>query len=274
VTRASAAWLLLACFPLAAALSYQSEIAKWRSDRETGLKRDGGWLTVTGLFWLHPGSNQIGAGSSNDIVLPSGPAHAGVFEVRDGKVWAKVNGGARELRPDTDDLLQIDRVRLYAIRRGDRLGIRMKDPDSRFRREFRGLEYFPPREDYRITAKFVAEPRKIPIANIVGQTEPEDSPGYVVFQINGRSLRLYPVLDEPDSKSLFFIFRDETAAKETYGAGRFLDTDLPKDGKVVLDFNKAYNPPCAFTPFATCPLPPAENRLPVRIEAGEKKYGH
>jgi len=274
MTKTSAACFLLASVSLLAATSYQSEIARWRSDREAGLKRDGGWLTVTGLFWLHPGNNQFGADSSNEIVLPAGPSHAGVFEVRDGKIWAKVNRSTRELRPDTDDALQIDRVKLYVIRRADRLGIRMKDPDSQFRREFRGLEYFPPREEYRVTAKFVAEPRKIPIANIVGQTEPEDSPGYVTFQLNGRSLRLRPVLDDPDSKSLFFIFRDETAGKETYGAGRFLDTDPPKDGKVVLDFNKAYNPPCAFTPYATCPLPPAENRLTVRIEAGEKKYGH
>jgi uncharacterized protein len=274
VTRTSAAWLLLACAPLFAALSYQSEIANWRSDREAGLKRDGGWLTVTGLFWLHPGLNQFGADSSNELVLPAGPAHAGAFALREGKVFAKVNRSSRELRADSDDFLQIDRVRLYVIRRGDRLGIRMKDPDSQFRHEFHGLEYFPPREQYRITARFVAEPRKIPIANIVGQTEPEDSPGYVVFQLNGRTLKLYPVLDDPDSKSLFFVFRDLTAGKETYGAGRFLDTDLPKNGHVVLDFNKAYNPPCAFTPYATCPLPPAQNRLPVRIEAGEKKYGH
>src|SRR5262249_32402663 len=128
VTRTSAAWLFLACVPLFAALSYQSEITQWRSDREAGLKRDGGWLTVAGLFWLHPGDNPFGAGSSNEIALPAGPAHAGVFEVRDGKVFAKVNRSTRELRPDTDDLLQVDRVRLYVIRRGDRLGIRMKDP--------------------------------------------------------------------------------------------------------------------------------------------------
>ena len=142
------------------------------------------------------------------------------------------------------------------------------------RREFHGLEYFPAREEYRVIARFVPEPRKIPIANIIGQTEPEDSPGYAVFQLHGRQFRLTPVYDDPGSKDLFFMFKDETSGKETYGAGRFLDTDPPKDGRVVLDFNKAYNPPCAFTPYATCPLPPKENRLPVRIEAGEKTYGH
>ncbi len=125
-----------------------------------------------------------------------------------------------------------------------------------------------------MTAKFVAQPTKIPILNILGQTEPMESPGYVAFQLNGQELRLRPVFEEPNARQLFFIFRDQTSAKETYGAGRFFYTDLPKDGKVVLDFNKAYNPPCAFTPYATCPLPPSENRLPIRVEAGEKKYGH
>lgn len=264
---------MLACLPLMAAVSYQSEIAEWRHQREANLRRDGGWLTVTGLFWLRDGSNRFGTGTANEIVLPAGPAQAGVFDLHKGKITAKVDGTTRELRPDSDDFLKVGRLRLYVIQRSDRYGIRMKDPESQFLRDFRGIDSFPAREEYRVTAQFVAEPRKIPIANIVGQTDLEDSPGYVVFQLHGRQFRLYPVLDEPDAKTLFFIFRDETAVKETYGAGRFLDTGLPKDGKVVLDFNKAYNPPCAFTPYATCPLPPKENRLPVRIEAGEKRYG-
>ena len=141
-------------------------------------------------------------------------------------------------------------------------------------REFHGLEYFPADEAYRITARFVSEPRKIPILNVLGQTDPEECPGYAAFRLHGRDVRLYPVLEEPDAKELFFIFHDLTSGKETYGAGRFLYSALPRDGKVVLDFNKAYNPPCAFTPYATCPLPPKENRLGVRVEAGEKKYGH
>lgn len=259
---------------LMGAASYQSEIAEWRHQRETGLRRDGGWLTVTGLFWLREGANRFGTGAGNEIALPNGPAQAGVFELRNGKVTAKMNGSSREIRPDTDELVQVGRLRLYVIQRGDRYGIRMKDPDSQFLRDFQGLEYFPAREDYRVTARFVAEPRKIPIANIVGQTELDESPGYVVFQLHGRQFRLYPVLEEPGAKELFFIFKDETAGKETYGAGRFLYTALPRDGSVLLDFNKAYNPPCAFTPYATCPLPPKQNRVAARIEAGEKKYGH
>jgi uncharacterized protein len=272
-------FVAIACLPLLAESPYQREIAQWRHDREARLRAEGGWLTVTGLFWLREGPNSFGAGASNQIVLPDGPARAGVFDLRGGKVTVKMNGASqseawRELRPDSDDMAHCGRLSLYVIKRGDRYGIRMKDPESDLLKAFHGLEYFPAREEYRITAKFVPEPRKIPITNILGQTEPEDSPGYVVFQVGGREVRLYPVLDEPDSKELSFIFRDLTSGKETYGAGRFLDTELPHDGKVVLDFNKAYNPPCAFTPYATCPLPPKENRLPVRIEAGEKNYGH
>lgn len=270
--------LLLACFSaigvLMAAAGYQSEIAAWRQQREANLRRDGSWLTVTGLFWLREGTNRFGAGPADEIVLPAGAPVAGSFELHKGKVTAKVGSGTRELRPDTDDMVQVGRLRLYLIQRGDRYAIRLKDPESPFLRDFHGLEYFPAREEYRVTARFVPEPRKIPIANIVGQTELDDSPGYAVFQLHGREFRLYPVLEEPGAKELFFIFRDATAGKETYGAGRFLYTSLPNNGTVVLDFNKAYNPPCAFTPYATCPLPPSENRIAVRIEAGEKKYGH
>jgi uncharacterized protein (DUF1684 family) len=120
----------------------------------------------------------------------------------------------------------------------------------------------------------VAAPQKIPILNVLGQTDSMDSPGYADFNLHGRQYTLRPYLETADAKELFYVFRDQTSARETYGAGRFLYSALPTNGHVVLDFNKAYNPPCAFTPYATCPLPPPENRLAVRIEAGEKKYGH
>jgi uncharacterized protein (DUF1684 family) len=260
--------------PLAAAVTYQAEIAAWRHEREARLRADGGWLTVTGLFWLHEGANSFGTDPKSDIVLAAGAAHAGIFELHNGKVSAKIDGHPRELRPDTDDFVSSGRLRLYVIERAGRMGIRVKDPQSPYLREFHGIDSFPPREEYRVIARFVPDPKKIPITNILGQTEPEDSPGYVVFQLHGHEYRLRPVLDDPDSPDLFFIFHDLTSEHETYGAGRFLDAPPPKDGQVVLDFNKAYNPPCAFTPYATCPLPPRENRLAVRIEAGEKKYGH
>ncbi len=260
---------------MAAASSYQTEIAEWRRAREARLKAEDGWLTVAGLFWLHDGANRFGRDASNDIVLPDGPPHAGVFELHAGKVKAAAaNGATREIAPDSDDFLAIGRLKLFVIRRGDRFGIRMKDPDSQARRDFHGIPYFPVDERWRMTARFVSEPHKIPILNVLGQTEMSECPGYAVFRLDGHEYRLYPILEEPGAKELFYIFRDLTTGKETYPAGRFLYSDLPRDGRVTLDFNKAYNPPCAFTDFATCPLPPKENRLPVRIEAGEKKYGH
>jgi len=257
-----------------AASSYQSEIAGWRRAREVALKADGGWLSVAGLFWLHEGANRFGKDASNDVVLPDGAAQAGVFDLHQAKVTVAMDGRTREVAPDSADVIKAGRLNLFVIKRGDRYGIRLKDPDSQYRREFHGIEYFPADERYRVTARFVAERRTIPILNILGQTEPSECPGYAVFRLNGQELRLYPILEEPGAKQLFYIFRDQTTGKGTYGAGRFLYSDLPQDGQVTLDFNKAYNPPCAFTPYATCPLPPKENHLAVRIEAGEKKYGH
>jgi uncharacterized protein (DUF1684 family) len=261
---------------LAASESYGSRIAEWRRQREAALKADGGWLTVTGLFWLHEGANSFGSGSSNEIVLPKDPElrGSGVFDLRNGRVTMRLNGQSRELLDDSAgplDTVRLGSLTLLVIRRGDRYGIRLKDSSSRFRKEFTGLRYFPPDESYRVTARFVPNPKKVPVPNILGQTEDTASPGYVEFELQGRQLRLTPVQESPDQ--LFFIFRDLTSGKDTYGAGRFLDTALPKNGTVVLDFNKAYNPPCAFTPYATCPLPPRQNRLPLRIEAGELKYG-
>jgi len=259
---------------LFAASTYQTEIAEWRRTREENLKRDGGWLTVAGLFWLHEGANTFGKDPGNEIVLPDGPAKAGAFELRGGKVTVKMDGATRELWPDSLDVAKVGRLSLFVIKRLDKYGIRLKDPESQYRREFQGIETYPAKEEYKVTAKWVAAPQKIPILNILGQTESMDSPGYAVFLLHGHEYRLRPYLETADAKELFFVFRDQTSAKETYGAGRFFYSAMPADGQVVLDFNKAYNPPCAFTPYATCPLPPAENRLAVRIEAGEKKYGH
>jgi uncharacterized protein (DUF1684 family) len=149
----------------------------------------------------------------------------------------------------------------------------MRDQQSQYRREFRGLQWYPVKPEYRVTARFVpySPPKTIPVPNIIGGTFPETCPGYAEFELRGEKLRLEPVLSDG---RLFFIFRDETSGKKTYGAGRFLYSDLAKDGIVTLDFNQAYTPPCAFTPYATCPLPPKQNRLPVAIEAGELDYGH
>ena len=254
---------------LLAVSPYESEILTWRQQREASLKAPDGWLSLAGLFWFHEGSNRFGKDPACDIPLPDGPAEAGVFEFHGGKVTL----AGREIKPDASEPIRIGRVSLTVIQRSDKIGIRVKDPESEARRNFHGLVSFPITEQYRITAQWVAEPRDIPILNVLGQTSPSPSPGYAVFHWNGQEFKLRPIIEEPGDQRLFYIFRDQTAGKETYGAGRFFYSEMPKDGKVVLDFNKAYNPPCAFTPYATCPLPPPENRLAVRIEAGEKNYG-
>jgi uncharacterized protein (DUF1684 family) len=264
--------VLLPAVALAAVSAFQGEIAEWRRAREASLKADGGWLTVAGLFWLHDGANSFGKDASNAIALPDGPARAGTFELHDGKVTVAMDGQSRAVAHDSADVVKVGRLSLFVIKRGERYGIRLKDPESEYRRDFHGIESYPASEAYRVTARWVAAPRKIPILNILGQTEESENPGYAEFRLNGKQLRLYPILEEPDAKELFYIFRDGTTGKETYPAGRFLYSAMPKDGTVTLDFNKAYNPPCAFTPYATCPLPPKENYLAVRIEAGEKKY--
>ena len=258
---------------LTAASNYTSEIEQWRQQRETALRAENGWLTLTGLFWLHEGNNSAGTASDNEIVLEDGPAHLGNFRLQNGKVTVSMDANTQELKHDSPDAIKAGRLNLFVIKRSDKFGIRVKDPESKARRGFHGLTSFPIDESYRVTARWVAEPRQIPILNILGQTENSECPGYAAFQLHGKELKLHPIIESPGDKQLFYIFRDETAGKETYGAGRFFYSDMPRDGKVSLDFNKAYNPPCVFSPYATCPLPPPENRLPVRIEAGEKKYG-
>jgi uncharacterized protein len=255
---------LLPAFAAMAMSAYELQVAEWRRAREAALKADGGWLSVAGLFWLHEGLNRV----------PEDAPQSGVFDLHQGKVTADIDGHTREIKPDSVDMVKAGRLSLFVIKRGDRYGIRIKDPESQYRRDFHGIAYFPANERYRVIAKFISAPKTIPILNVLGQTEQSECPGYAVFRLNGQEFRLYPILEEPGAKELFYIFRDQTTGKETYPAGRFLYSDLPENGRVTLDFNKAYNPPCAFTPYATCPLPPKENHLAVRIDAGEKTYGH
>jgi len=269
--------------------SYRVEIEKWRHDREAALKADDGWLTVVGLFWLKEGKNTVGTDPANDIVLPQGSARGrvGVFEFHTGSTTFQAAPGVEAtvdgklvtravLKPDASgspDILRVRNLTLFVIQRGSRHGIRLKDKNSAARKAFTGLRYYPVKEQYRVKAKFVpyAPPKKIAVPNVLGNIEEERSPGYVVFTLNSHQCKLDPI---GEGDGLFFIFKDLTAGKETYPSGRFLFTAMPKDGEVILDFNKAINPPCAFTPFATCPLPPRQNHLPVRIEAGELRYGH
>jgi len=286
--RPLATLLALAVLP-AGQPSYRAQVEQWRQGREANLRAEDGWLTVVGLFWLKEGTSTAGAGRGNDFVLPPGtaPERVGTFSFHDGKTFFAATpgvevtlNGARvssaTLATDSTgkpDVLGIRNLRMFVIQRGSRFGVRLKDRDSEARRNFTGTRWFPIKEEYRVRARFVpyTPPKKVEVPNILGDVEQESSPGYVEFQLQGRQYRLDPV---SEGDVLFFIFKDLTAGKETYPSGRFLYADMPKGGEVVLDFNRAVNPPCAFTPYATCPLPPAENRLPVRIEAGELRYGH
>jgi uncharacterized protein (DUF1684 family) len=236
------------------------------------------------LFWLKEGENSFGSAGSNDIVLPkSAPVNAGSFVLRQGKVSLHVLSKAEltlngkpaadtELHANSDKL-QSGSLTMFIINRGDKVGVRLKDKNSKARQEFKGLSYYKIDPQLRVVADFVPydPPKKIAIPTVLGTSVDEPSPGRAEFVVGGKKLTLEPV--EEDADTLFFIFKDTTAGRETYGAGRFLYTPRPRDGKVVLDFNKAENPPCAFTPYATCPLPPPQNKLAIPIRAGEKKYG-
>ena len=264
-----------------AASSYTGQIAEWRTKHEAGLRGPNGWLSVAGLFWLHEGPNVVGADPHSDVVLPEGgPKRAGVLSFQGGTVSFEpadpaYTGKRGPVLIDVEgrpDVIEITGIQLTIIRRGDRTGVRMRDPHAATRRNFTGLQWFPAEDAWRITAKWTAypTPRTIAITNVLGMTDQEPSPGYAEFTVRGQKLRLEPVLEDDH---LFFLFKDQTSGKSTYGAGRFLYSEMPKDGAVILDFNKAENPPCAFTAFATCPLPPRQNALAAGIEAGEKNFG-
>jgi uncharacterized protein (DUF1684 family) len=261
---------------------------EWRAKRLSRLTSPDGWLSLVGLFWLNNGPN--------DVTVPGNPPLTCRFVLSNGVVTVEPNpqltiGGKPVTAPtplidDTNPkgptVIQSGTRSMQVIRRSeagrpDKIAIRAKDGESAARRNFKGLDYFPPDPKYSVEARFAPynPPKKIPITNVLGMTSDEISPGALVFTVDGREVRLDPILEQGET-DLFIIFKDATAGHETYGAARYLYASPPKNGKTIVDFNRAYNPPCAFTPYATCPLPPPQNRLPLRIEAGEKKYagGH
>ncbi len=244
----------------------------WREAREAELLADRGWLAVSGLPWLKEGETTIGSGEGNVIRLGDGPEHWGVVFRAGKKVELRpVEGPAREVASG-EPPFQIGRTWVQVIRRADLLGLRLWDPQNARKLAFHGLRWYPIKPAYKVMGRLIgsASPSKVKIANVIGQVNDFISPGVVEFELGGRKLRLTPVYETDAQDELFYIFKDATAAKTTYGAGRFVYSELPdKDGMVVLDFNRAYSPPCAYTDFATCPLPPAQNRLDVAIEAGE-----
>jgi uncharacterized protein (DUF1684 family) len=279
---------------IAADASFQKTEQDWRDGRHKRLTSPGGWLTLVGLDWLQPGDNVVGSDPDCAVPLPAGkaPKRAAVLVLEGGVVRIKPepNSGlmldgkplaAQVLGDDTaekTDVVTLGDLSFYVIKRGDRVGVRVKNSQNPVRTQFKGIEYFPAEPKWLVTGTFVPydTPKKVAIPTVLGTAETMEAPGLVSFTVDGKALTLEPVVEDPSDPKLWFIFKDATNAKETYGGGRFLYADMPKDGKVAIDFNQAYNPPCAFTPYATCPLPPKQNWLPIRVEAGEKTFagGH
>ncbi len=269
--------------------AYRSQIDHWRQQRLQALTAPDGWLTLVAFEWLQPGTQSVGRAADNAIVLPVGPAHLGMFTLAaDGRVrldlaadsGATLDGEALRsatLRDDRDaqpSMVRSGTSSLILLDRSGRKALRVKDSTATTRTAFRGLDYFPVDPSWRIDARF--EPfvpvHHVDLATEVGTVERYVVPGRIVFERDGQHITLLPVIETSGDTHLFVVFADRTSGHETYGASRFLYLDAPRDGRVVLDFNRAYNPPCAFTAFATCPLPPPENRLPLRVTAGELKY--
>lgn len=271
--------------------SYAAEINEWFAQREQRLVSHDSWLSLAGLFWLQEGENTFGTDISNALIFPEGKAvpFMGSFYVRKGKVKVifkkdvkvTINDqqiGEANLQSDADgkaSLMTFGSLSWFVIKRGEQFLLRLKDSESPAIANFTGIDRFPVDQTWRVKARL--EPydplKKLEIANVLGQLSYEDCPGALVFEIAGNEYHLDPS-GKPDDKSYFLIFSDETSGRQTYGAGRYLSVDAPDStGFTYIEFNKAYNPPCAFSPFATCPLPPKQNHLPVEIKAGEKNYG-
>ena len=269
--------------------AYQMQQQAWRAGRLADLTKPDGWASLVGFHWLDAGTHRVGSGVDNGIHTSMGPEHLGLFTVRGKQVGfvpdaiVMVDGepqiGAATLRIDSDaagpSKLVFDGGKGLAtvIERGGRLALRVKHADAESRLQFTGLEYWPGGRDWQVAARFVphAAGKTLPIANIIGTTDEVPNPGAVEFERGGKTYRL-EALDQGEG-TLFLVFADRTNGRGSYGAGRFIDAPKPDaQGRVLIDFNQSYNPPCAFTAFATCPLPPPENRLDLAVEAGERDY--
>jgi uncharacterized protein len=281
----------VAAAPPSAQMVYINEVRRWRAERAQALTKDDGWLTVAGLYWLKPGPNKAGSGPNNVVIFPrdKAPETTGTFTLQNGQVSftptpnAGVSMGGRPvtqtvaLKNDEQEAkptpLELNALRFYIIKRGDLLGVRIKDMASAARTSFKGLNYYDANPTWRIETKLVPHPapKKIPIANVIGLVSQQDSPGMFVFSVNGKTYTLDAIGNRNDP-TLDVMFADDTNGRETYGAGRYMDAVKISGDTYVIDFNKSYSPPCAFTRFATCPLPPAQNRLKVAVNAGEKTY--
>ncbi len=265
---------------------YAQAIATWRHERVARLTTPNGWLSLVGRHLLAPGVNTVGSAPDNSIQLAAGPPYLGTVQLQAGKVTLtpapsaifEIDGHPAEqptelvYQGDKPTTVRFDTANFYVMQRGDSLFLRVKDRTSERLKHFAGLDYFQIDPAWRIEAQWVKfdPPHQVNITNMIGQTSPAPVPGKAVFTREGHTFELLPIDEGGDE--LFFVITDLTAGEETYGACRFVYAAAPKDGKVILDFNRAQNPPCAFTPFATCPLPPKENRMNIRVTAGEKNY--
>jgi hypothetical protein len=277
--------------------AWASELETWRAQRATNLQAPEGWLSLIGLEWLRDGDNSFGSDADNRIqIAAKTSAHIGVVRLEKGalRLLAPAGGFPRDFMVDghpaqemalaADDAekpskLTIGTITIIVINRDGRFALRIKDPQAPTRTGFHGLRWYPANDSYRIRARWIPynPPKVLDIPTVLGTTTHLPAPGAAEFTMDGQTVRLEPVLEDPKATELFFIMRDATSKTSTYGAGRFLYSDLPdhgvaQPGELLLDFNRLINPPCAFTPYATCPLPPPQNRLTVAIPAGEQRY--
>jgi uncharacterized protein len=294
---------LLSCALAATSYAQSGDWAKeelaWRAQHAADLQKPDGWLSLIGLEWLQPGVTTLGSAADNKIHLPaSAPPYLAVLRLENDAVQLRAPKGGfpaglqlaglpateqvLRVEPDHDKLnprITYGNLGFYVIRRADRFAVRLKDAKSRSLAEFHGLKWYPPDPAYKVTAKWIPynPAKKVSLITLVGTTYDQPVPGYAEFTLQGKTYRLEPVLEDPQSTKLFFILKDPTSGKTTYPACRFLYTPMPdhgvdREGELVLDFNRLENPPCAYTPYATCPLPPAGNRLPVALPVGEQRY--
>jgi hypothetical protein len=292
-------WVALSSPALAQDGAWQRDLASWRAEHVADLLKPDGWLSLAGLEWLQPGDNSFGSAPDNKIHVPRGnAAHLGVLHLENDTVTllpppggfsqellldgAPARSQSLRVVPLKDKLSQhltIGMLNMYVIQREARFALRIKDAKSPALTGFHGLNWYEPNTAYRVTAKWIPynPPKTVMLATLIGTTYEQPVPGVAEFNLSGKAYRLEPVLEDPEQAKLFFILRDTTSATTTYAACRFLYTGFPtngldKPGELVLDFNHLENPPCAYTAFATCPLPPPGNRLPIPLPVGEKRY--
>lgn len=263
---------------------YQQKIEQWREERESDWRKENGWLALAGLFWLNEGQNRLGRAADNDVVLPAGPNQLGTIVVEEGEVVLKADPTAENvkvagepvqeisLKPDVSGsptLVTAGQLAFIIIKRGDNYAIRLWDNQRPERESFPGRKWFAIDEAYRIPGRYTSHetPETVRLKRSLGEDVDIHAAGEVAFELHGRPLTLLALENEPDN--LFLLFKDETSGRETYPAGRYLYAQVEADGNVILDFNRAYSPPCAVTPFATCLYPPRQNHLPLEIRAGE-----